>query len=186
MFNEIGQPYLRILYMAMISTIYYGLFRIGEIAKGGHTVLARDVHIGTNKNKMLFVLRTSKTHWSDGDPQMIKISAKRVPDSQISEYHARPRFCPFQLLRDYLSCRLKYRKNTKVFFIYNDRSTVPQDNFRKVLYLALDRCKIDRTNYGSHSLRAGRCLDLFRYGVSVETIKKIGRWKSNAIYSYLK
>ena len=69
------QPYLAKLYNAIFATAYYGLLRISEIVKGEHPVLGKDVHIGINKNKMLFVLRTSKTHWKDNKPQSAKISA---------------------------------------------------------------------------------------------------------------
>ena len=37
------QPYLEKLYLAMFSISYYGMFRIGEIAKSPHTMKARDV-----------------------------------------------------------------------------------------------------------------------------------------------
>ena len=35
------QHYLSILYKALFSTAYYGLFRIGELASGSHPVLAK-------------------------------------------------------------------------------------------------------------------------------------------------
>ena len=50
------QPYLSVLYRAIMSTAYFGMFRIGELTSGNHPVLAQDVHVGDNKNKMLFVL----------------------------------------------------------------------------------------------------------------------------------
>ena len=58
------QMYLLILYQAIFITLYFGLFRIGELtaASGNHAVLAKDIHIGRNKNKLMFVLHTSKTH----------------------------------------------------------------------------------------------------------------------------
>ena len=74
-FLDISQPYLAILYQAMFASPYYGLLRVGEVATGDHPILARDVHIGTNKDKILFVLCTSKTHWLDDIPQSMKISS---------------------------------------------------------------------------------------------------------------
>ena len=53
-----NQPFLASLYCAIFSTMYYGLLRIGEVVTGSHPVLARDVHIGTNKYKFLLILRT--------------------------------------------------------------------------------------------------------------------------------
>ena len=96
-FSEIdNQPYLSILYQAIISTAYYGLFRIGELATGTHPVLAKDVHIGHNKNKILFVLRTSKTHWLDVKPQTVKITSTALsPHGKIHECNKK--LCPFQI-----------------------------------------------------------------------------------------
>ena len=76
-FIKIGQEFLQNLYLALLSTMYYGLFRIGELTMSQHTVKARDVHIGINKKKMLFLLHSSKTHTEDSLPQMIKISSKK-------------------------------------------------------------------------------------------------------------
>ena len=80
-FSEIqNQPYLSLLYATLFSTIYFGLLRISEVTSelGSHPVLAKDVHVGMNKNKFLLVLRTSKTHWKNMKPQIIKISAKKL------------------------------------------------------------------------------------------------------------
>ena len=58
-YGSINQPYLAVLYTTMISTAYYGMFRVGEISAETHPVLARDVKISDNKKKMKFILRTS-------------------------------------------------------------------------------------------------------------------------------
>ena len=71
-----SQPFLCCLFKALYSTMYFGLLRVSEVASGVHSVLARDAHIGKNKRKFLFVLRTSKTHGKNSPPQMIKISSK--------------------------------------------------------------------------------------------------------------
>ena len=68
--NTQPQPYLAALFKAIFTSAYYGLLRISEIAKGEHPVLARDVHVAINKNKMMFVLKTSKMHWLDAKPKL--------------------------------------------------------------------------------------------------------------------
>ena len=77
-FSDLGQEYLRIMYPAFFATAYYGLFKIGELAKGDHTVKACDIYTGENKDKMLFILRSSKTHGAESKPQTIKISTTRI------------------------------------------------------------------------------------------------------------
>ena len=61
----------------MFTAAYYGLFRVGEIMLSEHMVKAIDVHVDTNKNKLLFILRSSKTHTKGNHPQIIKISGEK-------------------------------------------------------------------------------------------------------------
>ena len=67
-FTKLNQPYLEVLYQAIFAAGYFGLLRIGEVTSGDHPVLARNVHIGLNKKKILFILWTSKTHWTNVKP----------------------------------------------------------------------------------------------------------------------
>ena len=115
------QPYLEKLYLAMLSIGYYGMFRVGEMTKSPHTMKAKDVHIANNKNKILVILYTSKTHGKDSFPPKIKIEASvnRVTNSF---------FCPFKLLRSYLESRGGYMAETEEFFVFSDRSPVQAEN----------------------------------------------------------
>ena len=69
------QPYLETLYKAIFMLMYYGLMRIGEVVTGTHTARAKDVHIAHNKDKILIILCSSKTHGFESQPQKIKIEA---------------------------------------------------------------------------------------------------------------
>ena len=44
-----SQSYLAHMYIALFSTAYFGLFRVGELISGTHPVMVSDVHIGRNK-----------------------------------------------------------------------------------------------------------------------------------------
>ena len=57
--------------------MYYGLFRIGEIAFGEHTIKACDIHIGDEGEKILVILHSSKTHGKADRPQEVKIEKDR-------------------------------------------------------------------------------------------------------------
>ena len=48
------QFYQQILFRALFCLAYYGLMRVGELAEGTHLVKAANIHIGTNKNKILY------------------------------------------------------------------------------------------------------------------------------------
>ena len=151
-----------------------------------HAVQARHVHITRNKDKMLFVLFTSKTHTCGDKPQMIKITSTPVKICKQLTNSIMQQQCPLQLLKMYLKCRLPAKSLTEQFFVFSDNSAVKPHHMREILHMALSKINLNSSLYGTHSLRIGRSSDLLRYGVSVETIKKLGRWKSNAIFKYLR
>ena len=62
--------------------MYFGLFRVGKLTESQHIVKVTDIHIADNKNKFLFILRTSKTHDKNVKPQMITVT------SSIAKKHA--------------------------------------------------------------------------------------------------
>ena len=173
------------LYKCIFTIAYYGMFRIGELTQSNHTVKAKDIHIGQNKNKVLFILHSLKTHTPGDKPQLIKIKA--VAGSLISSINSL--ICPFSHLRLYLNLRPEgYHSVDENFFIFHDRSPIIPCQFRSMLNKCLSGAGIDAALYGSHSFRIGRSCNLFNKGVSIETIRKLGRWssKSTAIYTYLK
>ena len=63
------------MYKTIFLLAYYGLLRIGEVAESQHCLLAPNVNIGENKDKIQLILLSSKTHASESKPQEIKISA---------------------------------------------------------------------------------------------------------------
>ena len=89
---------------------YYGLFRIGELTKGTHPILAKDVHIATNKKKLLLILHTSKAHWKGDKSQQIKI--------KVSGSSKKDDNCPFHILQQYLKMRKGYVTLSEPFFVF--------------------------------------------------------------------
>ena len=61
-FEAINQTYLATLYVAIFATMYFGLLRVGEVGMGSHPIKVQDVHVAQNKQKILLLLRSSKTH----------------------------------------------------------------------------------------------------------------------------
>ena len=174
------QPYLEIMYKAIFCLGYYGMLRVGEMTLGPHTVKAGNIHVGHNKDEILIVLYTSKTHGKESGPQKVKISARsgRHMDKQF--------FCPFKSVIDYMLHRGNYDRDEEQFFVFADGSPVRPNNLRCVLRSLLDALDLNSQLYDVHSFRIGRTCDLFKYGYSIEQIKAMGRWKSNAVYKYLK
>ena len=141
-----------------------------------------------NKRKLLFVLRSSKTHDVNVEPQLVKIAStkmKKFVTKQNNTVNVK-QFCPYHLIQTYLAARGKYFSLNESFFILPDHSAVKQKSFRITLrkYLALAGFEVEF--FSGHSFCMRRALHLLHYGLSVETIKKLGRWRSNSIYAYLK
>ena len=127
-------------------------------------VKSADVFIGTNKQKLLFILQSSKTHNKGSKPQKIKISSS----SQAKTVNTH---CPFELIRKFIKVRCKQVDSVEQFFIFRDRSDVKPNHFRCVLRSILKRIGLNPSLYGSHGFPAGRSKDLFQMGLSVESIK---------------
>ena len=174
-----NQPYLCHLYQAILVTARYGLFRGGEVTMSNHCIKARDVHTGFNKKKMMFVLRSSETHNEGDRPQMVKISGG-------NDINPAQKYCPLWLLCIYIESRPGYLTINEQFFVFRDRSLVKPAHMRFILKKSLQLANFNDKLYSFHMLRAGRAGDLLKQGVPVESIRKIGCWRSNAIYNYLK
>ena len=82
--------------------------------------------------------------------------------------------------------RGNYFNEDEQFFIFADRSPVKPQHIRNTLRDLLDTLGLNSVLYDVHSLRIGRTCDLEKFGYSIQTIKSMGRWKSNAVYRYLK
>ena len=187
-FNSRQQPYLACLYSTIFSTAYYGLFRVGEIAMSQHVIKAVDVHIADNKRKLLFILRSSKTLNKGAKPQMVKISAITINESQraIRVMDELQISCPYQQLRHYLALRHSITNKAEQFFVFRHGIPVTARHISTILKKILKISGFDDTLYSTHSFCVGCCCDFLQMGISVETIKKLGRWKSNVVLDYLR
>ena len=175
------QPYLEKLYSAAFSLAYYGLLRVGEIGKGSHQIKARDIHVGQNKDKMMIILHSSKTHGKESRPQKIKIEAT-IPGNQMNMF-----FCPFKLMRSYLNARGDYKTVNDACFIFRDGTPIKPTHLRKMLRKVLKQLNLKPELYNFHSFRAGRATEMQIFGYSLLAIKTAGRWRSNsAVMKYLK
>ena len=188
--NQLGQEFLGNLYKAMFASAFYGLLRVGEVASGSHPIYATDVHIGHNKKKIMFILHTSKTHWKDMKPQIVKIYNYKSgqEDKAVKAYATGSggSFCPYQILRDYSNCRPSCKSITEPFFVFRDRSPVKPEQIHSVLKSTLQMAGFEPKLYDFHSFRIGMATQLLEKKFSIEKIKILGRWRSNSVYKYLR
>ena len=109
-----SQPYLNFTFRALFLVAYYGMLRVGEVAKSQHSIEAKDVHIAHNKKKLMFILHSSKTHNRDQPPQFIKISQTEVKGRK------KCCFCPFKAMKEYIGARGSYQDEKDNPFILSN------------------------------------------------------------------
>ena len=178
-----GQIYLRVMYQALFALSYYGLMRVGEVTASDHVVKAKDIHLATNKDKIMLKLYTSKTHSRGMKPQTIKITSNII---EKSGFYAKRYFCPFKLMNDFLKVRGDYDGPTDQFFIFRDGSPATPQHVRVLLKECLQNIGLDPFLYGFHSFRVGRTTDLIKYHYSIEEVKRMGRWHTNTVFRYIR
>ena len=178
-----GQWYLLIMYRALFALVYYGLFRVGELAKGTHPVKAADVQLARNKNKLRLLLWTSKNLVPGHSPQQVKITEEVQNNKTAGKFS---HFCPFKLTSEFLRIRGGYKNKFEQFFVLQDSSPVTMTMVRTMLKKSIKKLNLDCRLYNTHSFRIGRCSDLLKMGVPIEKIKLMGRWKSNAVFKYIR
>ena len=171
------QVYLICTYRCIILILYYGLFRIGEVTLSPHALKARDIHINDEKTKMLLVLRSSKTHSKANKPQNIKLTSNMIGSKK---------FCPVKYLNKFLELRGGYKSIDEQLFIFRDGTPVKANHVRVILRKTLSSIGLNADFYGTHSFRSGRATDLTKFGFSVDDVKRLGRWSSNAVYNYIR
>ena len=184
-----SQPYLESLYQTIFITCYYGLLRIGEVTCGPHCLLAKDVHISDYKDKILFILHSSKTHGKESRAQRIRISATEDAVNTVGNnyYKYHRHFCPFELSRKYRDDRGGYVEDTDQYYIFRDRSPVKSEHVRRVLRRALTSIGLNPLLYNTHSFRARRALDLVtKFGKNLQFVKFARCWRSNTVYKYVR
>lgn len=180
-FSKSGQPYLAILYKALFSATYYGLFRISELV-GRHAMMVGDVHVSKNlvKRKVKFIVRSSKTLIKGKKPQAVDV----VPDIEDEKTNCDP----FILIAEYSRLRPLRSNQMDQYFVFSDGSEVKPHHLRAVLKKALSDLNLPPAVFNFHGWRSGRATDLFKKNYSIAWIKKIGRWsrKSTAVFAYFK
>ena len=131
----------------------------------------------------MFILRSSKTYAPSNSPQIIKISS--IDSTKKKDKLKMP--CPYQLLQQFASLRGPYDdQKMEPFFVFAGGIPMKPTQMRYCLKVILREAGFDETLYGVQGFCMGRSEDLLKLGLSVETIKKLDRWKSNAVFKYLR
>ena len=175
-----SQLFLYVLYKCMFLLAYYGLLRVSELTntKSNHAIKACDVHTNDDNTKLLIVMRSSKTHGKRDKPQELRINSNLIATAR--------HFCPVQAINDYLQLKGDYIHEDEQLFTFSDHTPVRSSQFRWLLKKLLRNLGLNDKLYGTHSFRSGRATDLTKYGYSIDQVKLLGRWRSNAVFRYIR
>jgi site-specific recombinase XerD len=94
--------------------------------------------------------------------------------------------CPVAWYQGYVRLRTALGISSVAFFCSASGETLSPDLLRSRLKVALKRVGIDPSSYGGHSTRSGAATALVKKGVSIRVLKKLGGWKSDAVYVYVR
>ena len=94
------QPYLEALFKAILTIVYYGLLRIGELTTSPYCLKASAIHSATNKDKIQIILQSSKTHGAGDELQIIKICGMSEKEKSLMDLDSH---CPFKLIWNYVN-----------------------------------------------------------------------------------
>ena len=117
-----------------------------------------DIHIGSNKRKFLLILHTSKTHWKNNKPQMIKITASKLKGhgtDNNARIHIQNKIelpCPYTLLKQYAILRGGYVNDEEPFFVFSNRTPLSARHVSVCLRTIIKEAGFNTSVYSSHSL----------------------------------
>lgn len=162
-------PYDCFLFRCMFITAFTAMLRISEITSGNrsnHSISYSNVQLGNNT---VSITLTSFKH--SNKPVTLILSASNN------------KLCPVRAMFDYLAIR---GQKAGHLFINADGTAVTRTNFIKHLHECLSYCGVNTKSISSHSFRIGGATYAALSGYSDDQIKKMGRWKSNALATYIR
>lgn len=168
--------YEHYLFQAAYLTAYFGLLRVSELVftspmQANRPLLFSDVQVVNDPKALVVSIRASKTNQA-GPPTVL-----RIPLS------GHPSMCCVLAVQQFLHIR---PANAQYFFCHANGAPLTRSQFSGVLSRAIRNIGLPAKLYTSHSFRIGRASDLSSRGVSNDTIKKLGRWRSNAFNGYIR
>ena len=133
------------------------------------TLLRKDVSV--KKDRAVIKLRWSKTLQHRSQATRIVIAATG------------DKSCPVKALKRYLH---KYKvKRREPLFIFRNGDPVTAAEWRRILKKLQSEASVSAAK-SPHSFRRGGAIFYFKLGVPIEEIAKLGTWRSDCIYKYIR
>lgn len=171
--------YESVMFASAFSLSFFALLRVGEIAAesktdlGAHVIQISDVSVVKfdHKEELRLCIRSSKT-------DQLHSSLTLIISEQIDKS-----LCPIHLLKQFL--QIRYPSSGSNLYIHFDGSSLTRYQFSSILQKSLSFSEING-HFRAHSFRIGGATEAKRLGVDDETLKKWGRWTSDAYTKYIR
>jgi hypothetical protein len=160
--------------------MHNGLLRGGELFSG---LKVQDFSWDFRNREVSLSLARSKINRS-GPPEIIVykdypgLSAYKVLHNWMTEFHL------WNFPNKYVLPRITAKPKSKLEVECNFDQPMSRPRWRRALARFFTKAGYSSNQYSGHSFRAGGATDLFSLGVPYPTIKKMGRWKSDAALQY--
>ena len=174
---DLKQP-LHINFWAASLLMFYAMLRRSNVLPVSFATFDPARHLRRkdvifHKNGCAIVIRWSKT--IQFKERTLVIPLPRIHDSNL---------CPVQALFRTFSMTPNASQEGPALMVTTKQPLRLQD-FLKVLKTVVQQSGLDPKAYSGHSFRRGGASWAFQCGVSIETIRQIGDWKSNAYTKYI-
>ncbi|XP_069111803.1 uncharacterized protein [Argopecten irradians] len=179
MSNVIHPLFKVCLCRAMFLLAFHAFLRIGEFTLN-------------HNNSTSKILQTSDINFLRDDTHSIKAMTVRIVNFKHSENQtitleipikANKNYCPVLALHSYLQMS---NHTSGPLFQFADKSPVTYSYFCKSLQAVLKFLQLDTRVYKGHSFRIGAATTASQLGVPQTILQKYGRWKSDAVRSYIR
>ncbi|MES9881497.1 MAG: hypothetical protein ABW185_11510 [Sedimenticola sp.] len=167
----------QIMFKAMCLLAFHGFLRIGEMCVKSSTLISNVIKRGD----IVFQYVASKLAGLEITLQQFKHSTR--PVTLFFPVHADCNMCAVTAINTYLSGT---SHKSGPLFQFNDGQPVSYAFFNSHLKDCISFLGYDTKLYKSHSFRIGAATHATIQGYSEDDIRKMGRWKSNALQNYVR
>ena len=161
------------LFRALFSLLFFGAFRISELVAPNKKSESnfKFEHMIWDISRFSIFVPKSKT---DQAAKGTWLTLHAFPDSPI---------CPVRLVGQFLQVR---GAGGGSFFIHDNGIPLSVYQFNTVFRKCLTTLNLGGLPLSSHSFRIGAATEAARLGLDVVSIKRIGRWQSDAYKLYIR
>ena len=93
--------------------------------------------------------------------------------------------CPVAAMEACIGC-CRCPTHSSPLFHFRDGRPLTSKRFRSTFQSLVEQCGYNPAKYNTHSLRIGAATAAARAGLPLDTIQKLGRWRSSVYWTYIR